>query len=194
MNLAAIICLLKIAVSTSEWTSQECDSIAQEFISAGEKYKLDPELLVSISIYECDLDTYKDSVYYYGRQIIARDICPMGFRIKDHLYQIRGGMSRSEVIDASAELLKSYKTWHKKKCHKNHSYIQHYNSGYRIIKNGYSNNILEIYTSIKTGKSTRKPINTRTADIAHSIRKNLWHVKENYFKGCRSHACELAKR
>lgn len=193
--LASILCAIKLVVGTGQWDILECEERAREYTSAANKYHVDALLLISLSVYECDLDDYKDVVYNNSEGIYARDICPMGFRIKTELNKTRGGMSRQEVINKAAKLLAEYKKYHNKKCsHKNHSYVQHYNTGYQRFDNNYDDNVLEIYTALRTGKSTLRPINPRTREIANNIRRVTGHVDhQDYKKNCRPRSsCVLA--
>jgi hypothetical protein len=198
-TLAILLCAIKSLISPGQWDQVSCQDHAQEYITAGEVYKIDPLVLVSIAIYECDLDDYKDVVYSSAKGIFARDICPTGLRIKTNLYETRGGFSRSYVINNSAKLLGSYKKYHNKHCKSkhNHTYLQHYNTGFSKHDNDYDIQVLEIYTALRSGKSTlNRHINPRTRAIATNIRKVTGHGKiPNYYKNCHPrNSCILASQ
>lgn len=196
-TLAALLCAIKVLISPGQWDANTCVDHAKEYIEVSNKYSIDPLVLVSINIYECDMEDYRDVIYSSSKGIIARDICPTGLRIKKHLYQTRGGYSFHEVLDKSAKLLASYKQYHNKHCtDKNHSYLQHYNTGYKNHDNNYDNQVLEIYTALRSGKSTlSKKINLRAREIAHNIRRITSHEKlKDIYKDCNPRSsCTVAK-
>lgn len=196
-TLAALLCAIKVLISPGQWDANTCVDHAQEYIEVSNKYNIDPLVLVSINIYECDMDDYKDVVYSNSKGIYARDICPTGLRIKKHLYQTRGGYTMYEVLDKSAKLLSSYKQYHNKHCsNKSHSYLQHYNTGFKAHDNNYDNQVLEIYTALRSGKSTlSNKVNPRAREIAHNIRRITNHDKHNdIFKDCNPRSsCAVAK-
>jgi hypothetical protein len=196
-SLSILLCSIKLLIGDGEWAKQDCKVRAEEFVTSANKYKLDPLLLVAISTYECDLADYKDVIYSSSRGIEARDICPMGLHVKFNLHETRAGLGRQDVIKISADLLAHYKKYHNKHCkHANHYYLQHYNTGYNKFDNGYAANVLEIYTALKTGKSTLRKVSPRTQEIALNIRKALGNVKhQSIYKDCHpSNHCILASK
>lgn len=196
-QLAIILCAIKSLISpdSGEWTQHECKIRANEFVEVGHQTDNDPLLLIAISIYECDLNDNKDVIYSDATGIVAKDVCPMGLHVKGtKINQFRAGLTRKQVIFLAGHLLHTYKVYHHKKCKPNHTYIRHYNVGYQHLENGYDSNVWEIYTALKTGKSTFKKVNSRTQEIAFNIRRSLGYTHgEDSFKGCRPrYHCTLA--
>ncbi len=195
--LASTLCAIKLVVGQGQWNIDQCQERAQEFMYSARKFNVDPMLLIAISVYECDLYDLRDVIYHNSQGIVARDVCPMGLRVKANLENARGGLTRQEVINRASLLLVNYKRYHQKHCKgKNHTYLQHYNTGFMKFDNDYDNNVLEIYTALRSGKSNLKIINPRTREIANNIRKATGHGDhQDYQKGCRPRSsCIIVRR
>ena len=79
--LAALLCAIQPQISPEkDWTHIDCIERAQEFVEAGEMSRVDPLLLVAVSVFECNLRERAELRDRKGRRVVAIDACPMGLR------------------------------------------------------------------------------------------------------------------
>lgn len=152
----------------------DCVERAGEYYIIGIKYDFDPVLLIAIDIYECDL---RDDVYAEfldkNNKILAIDLCPMGLRVPG---KFRKKLDRLGIIDQATQILDYFRT-NTKKCQEAHAYLNHYNSGWKHVKNNYGWQVTAIYHTLLRKELTKyelNKLNSRTKQIIKDLKNDLY--------------------
>lgn len=169
MDIAAFTVLL------CSLTNQECIARAEEYWITGYKYNFAPTILVAISIYECDMrDDVEVKIYDKHNQISRKDLCPAGLRVDYKLSKKMSGLTRLEIIDRATVKLSYFRHVTSNYIESN-AYLNHYNSGFRHVKNFYGWQIRAIDKTLRKDYSPTKHVNGRTKEIIVQLKRKINH-------------------
>jgi len=129
--LARMLCLASGIFGRPAWDGAKCSEHAGYIMEASERHRVDPVLMVSHNIVECDMRERDNPVYgvVLGRRtIVGYDACPMGVRIIG--VGRRAGFGVRDLYEAAARKLERWERWCGRK-HRGHGhhFVSHYNEG-----------------------------------------------------------------
>lgn len=138
MTLAALskmICLAWVAYGRAPLSEAECDGRARLVRQAAERHQVDPVLMLSVDVQECDLRDTDAPIYEVvrgRRTVVGYDRCPMGVRVMG----TEKDLGASDLYDLAAQKIKRWERWcraghpgGKYRGRGSHHHLAHYNPG-----------------------------------------------------------------
>jgi hypothetical protein len=161
-----MICLASGIFGRPAWDTAKCAEHAGYVMEAADRHNLDPVLLVSINIVECDMQEKDNPVYQTignRKKLIGFDACPMGVRIlsveRRQRYDARG------LYELAGAKLEKWKSWCAKSHGRKHHFMVHYNEGNPV----YAAQVLGVFATLKLRHVKSESLTPRTAEIIRRL-------------------------
>ena len=166
-----MVCLSSGVFGRPAWDDARCAEQASYMTEAAERHGIDPVLMLSLNVVECDMHTRDNPIYQEvkGRKkLVGFDACPMGVRIigveKLERYDDR------KLYELAATRLERWKRWCAKQ-HRDrrgrplHSFLKHYNEGNTL----YADQVLAVAAVIRRRPTARYQVSERIAEIVRRL-------------------------
>lgn len=174
--LARMICIASGIFGRPAWDVAKCAEHAGYIQAAAERHGVDPVLMVSHNIVECDMREKDNPVYKEVRRrqvLVGYDACPMGVRIMG--VGRRADFGPRELYETAARKLERWKAWCAKKHRgQGHHFTSHYNEG----NPAYSDQVLGVRATLLGRSAEKYALCPRVAEIVRRLVKffppNWW--------------------
>ena len=159
--LAKIFCLVSGIFGRPAWDSAKCDDRASMVMEAAGRHHLDPLLLMSIDVVECDLGD-RDAVFYNDGRRAGIDACPMGVRL-------RGKIGREDYPPAVLYEIAATRLDEARKRCRGRRCRGHFVSMYNWGNREYAAEVLAVAAALKGKRLSTIKLPRRIADIVRKI-------------------------
>lgn len=167
--LAKILCLASGIFGRPAWEPAKCDERAGMIVEVADRYHLDPLLLASIDVVECDLGD-RDAVFYESGLRAGIDACPMGVRL-------RGKIDREDYPPAVLyEIAAKRLDEARKRCRGRHC-RKHFVSLYNWGNRDYASEVLAVAAALRGKRISTIKLPRRIADIVRKILASMKQVE-----------------